>query len=126
MDKNAIERQKSRLLKMRKRLISSVENIEQLIVEDVRSQGDLSNVPTHMATEADEGVDENVALAENQEGLLEQVEAALDRIEKGSYGRCEECGQEINGERLEALPFTPYCVPCASLRQEDGDGTPAQ
>ncbi|MCC6508344.1 MAG: TraR/DksA C4-type zinc finger protein [Pirellulaceae bacterium] len=45
---------------------------------------------------------------------LEQIEAALDRIEQGVYGSCEECGGRIPKARLEVLPDTPYCVKCAS------------
>lgn len=46
---------------------------------------------------------------------LEKIEAALDRIEQGNYGACEECGGRIPKARLEVLPETPYCVKCASL-----------
>ena len=45
---------------------------------------------------------------------LERIEAALDRIEQGNYGLCEECGGRIPKARLEVLPDTPYCVKCAS------------
>jgi DnaK suppressor protein len=43
---------------------------------------------------------------------LEQVTAALKRIEVGAYGDCERCGTPIPRERLEALPHARYCVPC--------------
>lgn len=44
-------------------------------------------------------------------GLLQ---AALVRMAEGSYGRCVSCGADIPAGRLEALPDTPWCVPCAS------------
>lgn len=43
---------------------------------------------------------------------LAAVRAALARIEKGTYGICERCGREINPERLEYLPESPYCTAC--------------
>ena len=43
---------------------------------------------------------------------LKQIKDALDRIENGEFGICMECGGNIPSERLEAIPFTPYCVPC--------------
>lgn len=43
---------------------------------------------------------------------LASVHGALARIEKGNYGICERCGQEINPERLEYLPETPFCTGC--------------
>ena len=44
---------------------------------------------------------------------LTAINAALDRIDKGTYGDCVLCGLPIGEPRLEALPFTPYCVECA-------------
>lgn len=41
---------------------------------------------------------------------LEQVQDALRRIEDGSYGKCIVCGREIEPARLEAIPWTPYCL----------------
>lgn len=49
------------------------------------------------------------------EGLLEtlhEVDAALDRMEKGTYGTCETCGSPIGDERLEARPFARQCMDC--------------
>ncbi|MEN6451527.1 MAG: TraR/DksA C4-type zinc finger protein [Thermoguttaceae bacterium] len=113
MNATLSQRYKARLLEMRTRLVPAVQHIEESIREDVRSAGELSNAPTHQASEDDEGVDENIALAENQETLLEEVEAALARIADGDYGRCQQCGRAISAERLGALPSTPYCVQCA-------------
>jgi DnaK suppressor protein len=41
---------------------------------------------------------------------LEQVRDALHRIEDGSYGTCTQCGRRIDASRLEAVPWTPYCL----------------
>ncbi len=41
---------------------------------------------------------------------LEQVRAALQRIEDGSFGKCVVCGREIEPARLKAVPWTPYCL----------------
>jgi DnaK suppressor protein len=43
-------------------------------------------------------------------GRLEQVVAALDRLEEGTYGRCEHCGRRIRSERLAVLPLTVRCA----------------
>lgn len=51
------------------------------------------------------------------EGLRERlvdINAALDKIDKGTFGRCENCGNEIGAERLEALPHTRLCTDCKS------------
>ena len=44
---------------------------------------------------------------------LREVEAALERVEAGSYGTCARCGRTIPDERLEARPTAAYCVACA-------------
>jgi DnaK suppressor protein len=40
------------------------------------------------------------------------VESALDRLKEGNFGECALCGIEIGAKRLEALPWTPYCIAC--------------
>jgi DnaK suppressor protein len=43
---------------------------------------------------------------------LSQVRLALERLREGTFGECLHCGQEIGEKRLEALPWTPYCIAC--------------
>jgi len=62
---------------------------------------------------------------------LEQIDDALERLEEGSYGICEECGQKISLARLKVRPFAKYCVSCKSIIEktneylhEEKDGLP--
>ncbi|HZQ91393.1 MAG TPA: TraR/DksA family transcriptional regulator [Terriglobales bacterium] len=48
----------------------------------------------------------------NERQLLQMVEGALDRIREGVFGQCISCGDEINPKRLEAVPWTRYCIGC--------------
>jgi DnaK suppressor protein len=43
---------------------------------------------------------------------LRLVRQALERLEEGTFGECQQCGQTIGTKRLEALPWTPYCISC--------------
>ncbi len=43
---------------------------------------------------------------------LGQVRQALDRLEEGTFGECQQCGERIGERRLEAVPWTPYCIAC--------------
>ena len=54
------------------------------------------------------------ALVASLSETLEDVERALGKLEEGTYGRCETCGNEINPVRLEAMPAARYCIDCAS------------
>jgi DnaK suppressor protein len=47
---------------------------------------------------------------------LTEIDAALERLEAGSYGACERCGSAIGDARLEALPAARTCIRCASVR----------
>ena len=48
----------------------------------------------------------------NDRQLLAMVEGALDRIREGVFGQCISCGEEINAKRLDAVPWTRYCIAC--------------
>jgi len=56
------------------------------------------------------------ALAATLSQTLADVERALTKLEDGSYGRCEDCGQAIPEPRLEAMPTARRCISCASKR----------
>lgn len=51
--------------------------------------------------------------------MLRDVTSALQRIEEGSYGACERCGEAISEKRLEALPFARHCIDCQRLVEEE-------
>lgn len=55
----------------------------------------------------------DLALRDRARTQLEQVDAALSRLEKGTYGSCTNCGKPIPAERLEAIPWTPFDIDCA-------------
>jgi DnaK suppressor protein len=87
------------------------------------SAGNLSNVPMHLGDVGSETFSQelNSTLLENEEFIGREVDAALTRLENGSYGQCEECGSAIPIERLEILPYARHCVPCAAKLQSGGD-----
>ena len=51
--------------------------------------------------------------------LLRDVVAALQKIDDGSFGSCERCGESISDKRLDALPFARYCIDCQRLVEEE-------
>jgi DnaK suppressor protein len=60
----------------------------------------------------DNEVHVNIRLLQTDAKLLRAIEAALSRIEDGSYGVCTECGEDINPVRLKAVPWTSVCISC--------------
>ena len=59
--------------------------------------------------------EKTLALVRNLEEKQYSLSRALARMDDGTYGKCEICGNEIAAERLEALPYTTYCLGCKSL-----------
>lgn len=55
-----------------------------------------------------------VAQIDRSRVRLEEIDAALERLGRGAYGRCETCGEPIDPERLEVLPAARQCVRCAA------------
>ncbi len=74
--------------------------------------GDLSSYSQHMADAGTDSFDRDFALSlvSTEQEALAEIEAAIDRIHKGTYGVCEITGQPIRKERLMAVPFARYSV----------------
>lgn len=117
MKTQTVNRFETQLLEMRDRLRSDIQDRVDLVPEQLHTPGDVTNLPTHKADNDVEGLDVEVATGAVQSQLLADVEAALNRIENGTYGDCAGCGQPIAEERLEALPQAPYCVDCERDRE---------
>ncbi len=116
---NATETQqyRTRLLHMRQQLVEAVEHVRTALNDGSVARGEISIVRTHMADSDSEGEDANLVVVQNEHEILEAVDAALQRIDDGTFGSCEQCGREIAGPRLDALPYTPYCITCAERQQ---------
>ncbi len=119
MEKNEQLGFEGRLLELRKRLLREVDTAEQALHDDVVKPGEISSLPTHPADDDVEGLDSEIAIAQNEEFLLEQVNAAIERIRAGTYGDCQQCGCAIDAQRLQAIPYTSRCINCARDQQDE-------
>ena len=105
------------ILLLRARLLGDMNQMEDTVLKDT----DAIRMPSDMAGVGTDAFEQELTLnlMGNEKEVLEQIEAALERIEHGSYGRCQACGRAIAKARLDAIPYTAFCVKCAS-RQESG------
>lgn len=117
MDKHQLQGYQTQLIEFRERLIQEVNSAEEALREDINSPGTLTHLPTHPADHDATGLDENLAIVANEEQLLEEVEAALARIDAGTFGNCEDCGKPIDPARLNALPYVSRCIACAKRHE---------
>src|SRR5438093_12431922 len=60
----------------------------------------------------------NFSLSDGERNLLMQIEEALSRTEEGTFGTCTNCGNQVGEKRLQAVPWTPYCIDCQELQEK--------
>ena len=83
--------------------------------------GEISSHSSHMADQGTDTMEREKAflfVAQKNERLLE-VEEALSRIEAGTFGVCEVCGENIPERRLERIPTASMCVPCKEQQEKE-------
>ena len=98
------------LLRKRREITGNVGEIEEEALNI--ADGDLSNMPIHMADVGTDSYEQEFALGlmDNERRLLGQIDDALERIEQKTYGTFEATGVPISKARLEAKPWAKYCV----------------
>jgi RNA polymerase-binding protein DksA len=108
-----VERFRTRLLEERQRVVDAIDNIHS---ENPGSLGDETDEPlyqdNHLGDVATATFDREMAttLEDNSTHVLGEIDAALARIEDGTFGTCKACGRPIDEERLEALPWAMLCI----------------
>lgn len=117
---------KSTVEKYRKRLVEEKERLEELIEEarielEEARQTESSSERSPDPGNAEAGsmkfeYEKELSMQQNSIDLLHKVEKALSSIERGEYGQCESCGNDIPTARLDALPYATFCVDCARGR----------
>ena len=115
------ELQRQRLLALRARLHGDMAQMEDGALNKDHSR--TTSMPSDMAELGSSNFDQEftLSLLGSEKNALDQIEAAIARIEDGSYGQCETCGVKIPKSRLDAVPYAARCVRCAS-QQEQGQG----
>jgi len=110
------------LLGLRSRLKGDLDQMTDEALRKPDSSGNLSNVPLHMADVGTENYDQEftLSLIENEQGTLDQIADALSRINAGTFGACEECGEPIAKPRLQAIPYARHCIECARELEKRG------
>jgi DnaK suppressor protein len=106
MNKRDLKKFKAALDEKRESIISTAKKAHWENMEDTR-HGDFVDQASD-----DNEVHVNLRLLQIDAKLLRAIEAAIDRIEKGSYGICTSCGQDIGLARLKAVPWTSVCIEC--------------
>jgi RNA polymerase-binding protein DksA len=112
---------RARLEDERGRVVGALENLRSENSGSMDDEVDESHHDNHLAETASVTLDREIdySLEENEARVLAAIDAALKRIDDGTYGQCERCGQAIESERLEALPWATLCID-DKRREEQG------
>lgn len=114
-DRAALSDVKSHLLAQREGLLEQLREIEEAAFN--ASQSELSGEVAYDEDSADAGSftferEKDLSIAQNVQDLLDKIAKALQKIEGGSYGICESCGEPIEAARMNALPHALLCIRC--------------
>jgi DnaK suppressor protein len=113
MDSALLERFKALLLAQREEIMSHAAST----VNDLLVQAENFPDPSDRATlETDRSF--TLRLRERERHLLNKIDSALERINSGTFGICENCGDEISIPRLEARPVSTLCISCKTAQEE--------
>lgn len=106
---------KRKLLKQRNELLSEA---EQTLNSKISTEKESFPDPTDQAVAE---LDSNflLRLRGREQKLLKKIDEAIARIEGGTYGVCESCGEQINIKRLEARPVTTLCIECKTRQEQE-------
>jgi DnaK suppressor protein len=108
------------LLEERQRVVAALQNLHDDHAGTLSDEaGEESAYDNHLADTATDTYDRELdyTLEENSENVLAEIDAALKRIEDGTYGICTNRGEQIPVERLEARPWATLCIDCQRERE---------
>lgn len=114
--KSTQERFRKRLEGERERLQTLIDEYEQELEEARLTESSSDRSPDPGNAEAGSmkfEYEKELSIEQNTIDLLSKVDHALERIDSGTYGICESCGNSIPVERLDVLPYATFCVDCA-------------
>ncbi len=115
MRKRDLERCRTLLLEQRERILGNVGRV---------LSGELDVDPNDFPDEIDTAVAESSLsftgqMRERERRLLNKIERMLKKIDQGTYGECEGCGEDIGGKRLLARPVASLCIACKDEQERD-------
>lgn len=100
------------------------ERLDELLNEAARTVNNMTDEEENFPDPTDRATVESdrnflLRIRDRERKLIVKIREALDRIENGEYGICEECGEDISEQRLMARPMTTLCIDCKTSQEED-------
>ncbi len=100
------------------------ERLDELLEQAYETVDDMSDQKENLPDPSDRATlesDRNFTLRirDRERKLIGKIKDAIERIENGTYGICEECGEDISEKRLRARPVTTLCIDCKKRQESD-------
>jgi DnaK suppressor protein len=115
LSKKEIQAYKTKLVARRNEIVQKLsefrnesKEVETDIAQDVADKAESSYTKEFL-----------LSLSDTEREQLFQIDAALKRIERKEFGNCQMCQKEVNKKRLNALPWTPYCIECQEKAESE-------
>ena len=114
------ERFRRLLVEERDRVSTTIEHFHEANSRSLEEETEEETYDNHLADSATATLNREIdySLEENSGHVLGAVQAALERIENGTFGTCVRCGKQIAEERLEAIPYATRCIDCQRLAEK--------
>jgi DnaK suppressor protein len=113
MDKRKVKAYRDKLLARRESLFSQVTEAEMSSRErDLEATQDPADMAANAYTK-----ELLISMSANDRKLLQLIDEALERVERGEYGECVNCGEPLAEKRLDAVPWARYCLKCQDLQE---------
>ena len=109
-----IQQIRLKLLHQRETLLSEA---EVALLNELPGQAIFPDLGDQASAETDRNF--MLRLRGREQRLLKKIDQAIERVDDGTFGICEDCGSEINLKRLEARPVTTMCIDCKTLQEEE-------
>lgn len=113
MDEKQLLKFKAQLEEMKSKIMTDV---EQTLSEMTTQNGNIPDPNDRATVESDRNFE--LRIRDRERKLMNKVEEALGRIEDGSYGICDGCGEDIAEKRLEARPVAKFCIDCKTKQEQ--------
>jgi RNA polymerase-binding protein DksA len=122
VERKDLELMKTKLIEERDRLAADLESLEETTASTSRdASGDLSSYSSHMADMGSDSMEREKAFlfASVKRRRMDEITLALTRIDAGTFGVCESCGNAIPVKRLERMPGASLCIACKEKEEKE-------
>ena len=112
---------RARLLEERGRVVAALDYLHEENAGSLHEEAEEATIADNVGETATVTLDRQIdySLEEASNHVLAAIDAALERVDAGTYGTCTTCGKPIGDDRLEAIPYATQCIDCRR-REERG------